>query len=159
MLFLNLVSWILLVKDQLLPSFTCFYQFISIQLFKSLNEVCKTTLIALLLYFSTKCMCIMLDSISCSHVMVRVLTSIAADDSFEHRSGQTKDYRTIICCFYAKHTALRGKGKYWLAWNQDNVSECIYRTWGEHSNHYMRTWDTIQHYTHTFCTKVKKQCY
>ena len=93
------------------------------QLFKSLNEVCKTTLIALLLYFSTKCMCIMLDSISCSHVMVRVLASSAVDDSFEHRSGQTKDYRTIICCFYAKHTALRGKGKYWLAWNQDNVSE------------------------------------
>jgi hypothetical protein len=82
--------------------------------------VCKTTLIALLLYFS---MCIMLDSISCSHVMVRVLASSAVDDSFEHRSGQTKDYRTIICCFSAKHTALRRKGKYWLAWNQDNVSE------------------------------------
>ena len=82
--------------------------------------MCKTTLIALLLYFS---MCIMLDSISCSHVMVRVLASSAVDDSFEHRSGQTKDYRTIICCFSAKHTALRRKGKYWLAWNQDNVSE------------------------------------
>jgi len=30
----------------------------------------------------------MLDSISCSHVMVRVLASSVVDDSFEHRSNQ-----------------------------------------------------------------------
>ena len=43
-------------------------------------------------------------------------------------TGQTKDYRIGICCFSAKHTALRRKSKDWLAWNQDNVSE-----WGNMS--------------------------
>jgi hypothetical protein len=28
-----------------------------------------------------------------------------------------------ICCFYAKHAALRRKSKDWLARNQNNVSE------------------------------------
>jgi hypothetical protein len=28
-----------------------------------------------------------------------------------------------ICCFAAKHTALRRKNKDWLTWNPDNVSE------------------------------------
>jgi hypothetical protein len=28
-----------------------------------------------------------------------------------------------MCCFSAKHAALRRKGKNWLARNQDNVSE------------------------------------
>jgi GH43 family beta-xylosidase len=41
---------------------------------------------------------------------------------FEPRSGQTIDYKTGICCFSAKHTALRKKCKDWLTWNQDNVS-------------------------------------
>jgi hypothetical protein len=38
----------------------------------------------------------------------------------------TKDYKIGICCFFAKHAALRRKGKDWLARNQDNVSE-----WGD----------------------------
>jgi hypothetical protein len=38
-------------------------------------------------------------------------------------SGQTKDYEIDICCFSAKHAALRRKNTYWLARNQDNVSE------------------------------------
>ena len=29
---------------------------------------------------------------------------------FEHWSGQTKDYNILICCFFAKHDALRRKG-------------------------------------------------
>jgi hypothetical protein len=33
-----------------------------------------------------------------------------------------------ICCFSTKHAALRRKSKYWLSWNQDNVSE-----WGDMS--------------------------
>jgi hypothetical protein len=37
--------------------------------------------------------------------------------------GQTKDYKIGICCFPAKHAALRIKSKHWLAWNQNNVSE------------------------------------
>ena len=38
-------------------------------------------------------------------------------------SGQTKDYRIGICCFSAKHAALRSKSKDWLAWHQNNMSE------------------------------------
>ena len=29
------------------------------------------------------------------------------DGGFEPRSGQTKDYKTGICCFSAEHAALR----------------------------------------------------
>ena len=55
--------------------------------------------------------------------MASVLASNAVDRGFEPRSGQTKDYKIGICCFSAKHAALRGKSKDWLARNQKNVSE------------------------------------
>ena len=55
--------------------------------------------------------------------MVSVLTSSAIDRRFEPWSDQTKDYTIGICCFSAKHAALRRTGKDWLAWNQNNVSE------------------------------------
>ena len=55
--------------------------------------------------------------------MVSVLTSSALGRGFEPRSGQTKDYEIGICCFSAKHTALRRKSRDWLARNQNNVSE------------------------------------
>ena len=55
--------------------------------------------------------------------MVSVFVSSAVDRGFEPLSGQTKDYKIGICCFSAKHTALRRKSKDWLAWNQNNVSE------------------------------------
>ena len=42
---------------------------------------------------------------------------------FSTASGQTIDYKIGICYFSAKHPALRRKSKYWLAWNQNNVSE------------------------------------
>ena len=57
-----------------------------------------------------------------------MLTSSAVDHGFDLRSGQTKDYEIGICCFSAKHAALRRKIKDWLARNQDNVSE-----WGDMS--------------------------
>ena len=41
----------------------------------------------------------------------------------ERRSGQTKDYKIGICCFSAKHAAIRRKSKDGLARNQNNVSE------------------------------------
>ena len=56
-------------------------------------------------------------------LMVRVLSSSVVDRGFEPRSGQTKDYKIDICCFSAKHTALRSKSKDWLAQNQNNVSK------------------------------------
>ena len=44
-------------------------------------------------------------------VMVSVLASSAVDRGFKPRSGQTKDYKIGICCFPAKHAALRRKSK------------------------------------------------
>jgi hypothetical protein len=55
--------------------------------------------------------------------MVRVLASSSVDRGFEPRSGQTKDYKIGICCFSAKHAALRRKSKDWLVQNQNNVTE------------------------------------
>jgi len=52
-----------------------------------------------------------------------MLASSAVDRVFESRSGQTKDYKFGICCFSAKHAALRRKSGDWLAWYQDNVPE------------------------------------
>ena len=70
----------------------------------------------------------MIERIGC--VMVSVLASSAVDRGFEFRSGQTKDYNIGICCFCAKHLALRRKSKDWLARNQNNVSG-----WSEMSIH------------------------
>jgi hypothetical protein len=55
--------------------------------------------------------------------MVSMLASGVVDRGFEPWSGQTKDYQIGICCFSAKHAALRRKSKDWLDWNQDNLSE------------------------------------
>jgi hypothetical protein len=60
--------------------------------------------------------------------MASVLASSEVDRWFEPRSGQTKDYKIGMCCFSAKHVALRRKSKDWLARNQNNVSE-----WGDMS--------------------------
>jgi hypothetical protein len=62
--------------------------------------------------------------------MVSVLALSEVDHGFEHRSGQTKYYKIGICCFSAKHAALRRKSKDWLAWNQNNVSK-----WSDMSTH------------------------
>ena len=61
--------------------------------------------------------------------MVSVLASSAGDRGFDPRSGQTKDFKIGICCFSAKHAALRSKSKDWSARNQNNVSE-----WGDMSS-------------------------
>ena len=52
--------------------------------------------------------------------MVNVLASSAVNRGFEPRLGETKDYKIVICCFSAKHTALRRNSKDWLATNQNN---------------------------------------
>ena len=44
-------------------------------------------------------------------VMVSVLASSAVDRGFEPRSGLTKDCKIGMCCFSAKHAALRGKSR------------------------------------------------
>ena len=55
--------------------------------------------------------------------MISVLASSAVDGGFEPRSGHNKDLKIGICCFSAKHAALRRMSKDWLARNQINVSE------------------------------------
>ena len=47
-----------------------------------------------------------------------MLASSAVDRGFKPWSGQTKDYKIGICCFSAKHAALRRKSKDWLARNK-----------------------------------------
>jgi hypothetical protein len=62
--------------------------------------------------------------------MVSVIALSAVDCGFQPRSGQTKDYQIGICCFSAKHAALKRKNKDWLARNQNNVSK-----WSDMSIH------------------------
>jgi hypothetical protein len=62
-------------------------------------------------------------SMLASSAVVSMLATSAVDRGFEPRSGQTKDYKIGICCFFAKHAALMWKSKDWLARNQNNVSE------------------------------------
>ena len=47
--------------------------------------------------------------------MVSVFTSSSVNRGFEPRLDQTKYYKIGICCFSAKHVALRSKSKDWLA--------------------------------------------
>ena len=56
-----------------------------------------------------------------SGVMVSMIASCVVGHEFESRSGMTKNYKNGICCFNAKHVALRSKDG--LARNQNNVSE------------------------------------
>jgi hypothetical protein len=46
--------------------------------------------------------------------MFSMLTSGGVDCRFEPISGQTKDYKTGICCFSAKRAPLRRKFRDWL---------------------------------------------
>ena len=61
-------------------------------------------------------------------VVVSVPASSAVDRGFEPGSDQIKDYKIGICCFTARHIALRRKSTDWLSRNQDNVS-----VWGDMS--------------------------
>jgi hypothetical protein len=49
-----------------------------------------------------------------------MLALSVVDRGFDPWSGQTKDYKIGICCFSAKHTALRRKSK-------DNISAISWR--------------------------------
>ena len=56
-------------------------------------------------------------------MLKKCLPPSAVNRWFEHRSGQTKDYKIGICCLSAKHAALTRKSKDWLGHNQNNVSD------------------------------------
>jgi len=55
--------------------------------------------------------------------MINMLASSAVDRKFEPWSGQIKNYRIDICCFFVEHSVLRSKSNDWLAQIQENVSE------------------------------------
>ena len=57
-------------------------------------------------------------------------SSFILDSCVQAKSGQTKDYKIGVCCFFDKHAFFRRKSKDWLAWNEDNVSE-----WSDMSTH------------------------
>ena len=60
---------------------------------------------------------------SLTTLVVKWLGSSSVEDHLsEPQSGKTKDYKFIICCLSAKHTAARSKSKDWVAQNQNNVS-------------------------------------
>ena len=62
-----------------------------------------------LFFFVFLCVCvhfIYLDGNRISGVIVSELASSAVDRGFEPRSGQTKDNKIGICCFFDKHAAL-----------------------------------------------------
>jgi hypothetical protein len=54
----------------------------------------------------------------------------AVDRGFEPHSGQIVDYEISVNCFYAKHTVLRSKSKYWLAhvpkWCNMDIRELLF---------------------------------
>ena len=60
------------------------------------------------------------------YVFACVLASSVIEHGSDSRSGQTKDYGIGICCFFAKHEAIRRKNKDWLSRNLDNMPE-----WGD----------------------------
>ena len=61
-------------------------------------------------------------------VTVSVVALGTVDNRFKLHSGQTKNYQICVCCFSAKHKALRSKSKDWLYWTRDNewndISTC-----------------------------------
>jgi hypothetical protein len=54
---------------------------------------------------------VMVSMLTSSGVMVSMLALSVVDHGFEPWSGQIKDYKIGICCFSAKHAALRRKAK------------------------------------------------
>ena len=68
---------------------------------------------------------VMVSRLAIDGVMVSRLASSVVDRVFEPRSVQTKDYTIGTCTssISSKHAILSSKRKYWLAQDQDNVSE------------------------------------
>ena len=56
-------------------------------------------------------------------VMVKLSNICPGYRGFEPLSGQIKDYKIGIWCFFAKHATLRRNSKDLSARNQNNVSE------------------------------------
>ena len=70
------------------------------------------------------CVCSHINPLQTSSVVLNIsmLVSSVVDNGFKPQAGQTKDHSIGICCFSAKHAALRRKSKDGFARNQDKVS-------------------------------------
>jgi hypothetical protein len=58
-------------------------------------------------------------SFETTSVVVIVSPLSVLERELEPQSGQTKDYQIGICCYSAKHAALRRKSKDWLVRNRE----------------------------------------
>ena len=68
--------------------------------------------------------------ISWRSILLMEKTGVAGEDNrlgFEHRSGQTKDYKIDTCCFSAKHGALTRKNKDWFEWSDMSIHELLFQ--------------------------------
>jgi hypothetical protein len=50
-----------------------------------------------------------------SRTLNKFVSDLQQVGGFKPRSGQANHYEIVICCIFAKHTALRRKSKDWLA--------------------------------------------
>jgi len=79
-------------------------------------------------------------------VTVSMLTSSAVVHGIKPLSGQTKDYKSCVCCFSVKHAVFRGESKDWFSQESDwcvQVKRHVYsRTVVSVSRHYQ---DLIKH--------------
>ena len=116
----NILSWNKIVQKEIKLGTQCACWFIQIKKTKDLKTLSHYVLIYLLDYISG--------------VMVSMLSSGVVDVGLS-LIGSNQNYKIGICCFSAKHAALRRKSKDWLAWNQENVSK-----WGNMSNHRLFQW-------------------
>ena len=55
--------------------------------------------------------------------IARALALCAGDQEFDSKPSQTNNLKIDTSHFLARHSALIGKGKDWLAQDQDNVTE------------------------------------
>jgi len=102
-------------------SVVCVVHFVKIHVFTYLAPYCDVRCkFRVQTIFGSSLLPLILNRIG--GIMVSVSSSSAVYCGFEFRSGQTKDYTIGMCCFSAKHAALRRKSKTWLARNQNNVS-------------------------------------
>ena len=119
-------TWLLYIVTRI--SVVCVVHFVKIHVFTYLAPYCDVRCnFRVQTIFGSSLFPFILNRIG--GVMVSASSSSAVYRGLESRSGQTKDYKMGMCCFSAKHVAIRRKSKDWLARNQNNVSE-----WSDMSN-------------------------
>jgi hypothetical protein len=85
-------------------------------IFSFMRMFCRSLFVLLYFFFWPLCCLFFLRFTA---LITPLLALSVVDHGFEPRSGLTKNYKIGMCCFSAKHAALRRKSKHWLAQNQD----------------------------------------